>query len=229
MVFFAVGMAFLESAVVVYLRELWDIGDSLFPVLPMLDPDPRTQWLLAVEAGREAATLVMLIGVALIAARTRIQRWSVLIIAFGVWDIFYYVWLEVCLAWPASLATWDVLFLLGGQMTGPVYAPVSVSVLMVLGGVLFLRCENEGHRVHFDRLFWALIWTGFVLILFSFYTNGFPSTGQETEADLVYWWPLLVIGDALGLAALLHAVRDLRRKRGPDPDLYQSKKIGEDF
>ena len=205
-VLFAVAMAYLESAVVVYLREIWGIGDSLFPVLPIFEAD---EWLLNVEVGREFATLVMLVALAYAVARTRVQWWAAILIAFGVWDIFYYVWLEVCIGWPASLGQWDVLFLVPGQMTGPVYAPVSVSVLIIIAGVLFLHCENQGRRVQFEGRFWALLVAAFVLILISFYTNGFPTTGEKTEADLTYWWPLLVGGDGLGIAAMLTATRQL--------------------
>jgi hypothetical protein len=202
---FAVAMAYLESAIVVYLREIWGIGDLLFPVLPMFDPS--IEWLLRIEVGRELATLVMFVALAYAVARTRVQWWATVLIAFGVWDIFYYVWLKVFLGWPASLGEWDVLFLVPGQMTGPVYAPISVSVLMILAGVLFLRCENAGGRVWFNGRFWALLVGGFLLSLISFFTNGFPTTGEKTEADLTYWWPLLVAGDGLGVAAMLSATR----------------------
>jgi hypothetical protein len=100
-------------------------------------------------------------------------------------------------------------------MTGPVYAPVSVSVLMIAAGVLFLRCENAGGRVRFDGRFWALLVGGFVLILISFFTNGFPTTGEKTDADLTYWWPLLVAGDGLGLAAMLTATRKKPHAKAP--------------
>jgi len=202
---FAVAMAYFESAVVVYLREIWGISDSLFPALPMFEAGGEQ--LLKIEVGRELATLVMFVALGFAVARTRVQWWAVILIAFGVWDIFYYVWLEVCIGWPASLGEWDVLFLVPGQMTGPVYAPVSVSALMILGGVLFLHCENQGRRVRFNGRFWSLLAGAFVLILISFYTNGFPTTGEKTEADLTYWWPLLVVGDGLGIAAMLTAVR----------------------
>jgi len=211
-VVFAVAMAYLESAVVVYLREIWGIGDSLFPVLPMFEAD---EWLIRVEVGREFATLVMLITLACAVARTRVQWWAAILIAFGIWDIFYYVWLEVCIGWPASLGEWDVLFLVPGQMTGPVYAPVSVSALMIVAGMLFLHCENQGRHVRFNGRFWALLVGAFVLILISFYTNGFPTTGEKAEADLTYWWPLLVVGDGLGIAAMLTATRKEPHAKAP--------------
>jgi hypothetical protein len=47
LVVFAIGMGFLESAVVVYLRDIWGISDSLFPVTPMLEA--RDDPILAVE------------------------------------------------------------------------------------------------------------------------------------------------------------------------------------
>jgi hypothetical protein len=48
---------------------------------------------------------------------------------FGIWDLFYYVWLKVCLGWPSSLLTWDVLFLIPVPWVGPVLAPVPSSRL----------------------------------------------------------------------------------------------------
>ena len=84
--------------------------------------------------GREAATLVMLLGVAMLAGTDRWDRIALFCIAFGVWDIAYYVWLWVFLRWPPSLLTWDVLFLIPVPWVGPVVAPVIVSVVMIVGG-----------------------------------------------------------------------------------------------
>ena len=43
---------------------------------------------------REAATLVMLLTVGMLAGRTWQTRLGYTAIAFGVWDIFYYVFLQ---------------------------------------------------------------------------------------------------------------------------------------
>ena len=47
-------------------------------------------------------------------------------IAFGVWDIFYYVFLRLISGWPRSLFDWDILFLLPLPWWGPVLAPVGM-------------------------------------------------------------------------------------------------------
>ena len=63
---FAIAMAYLESAVVVYLRAVYGIEDLLRD-MPLM-PDQYT----LIEIGREAATLVMLATIGWIAGR----RWQ---------------------------------------------------------------------------------------------------------------------------------------------------------
>ncbi|MBK6833902.1 MAG: hypothetical protein IPG89_06345 [Bacteroidetes bacterium] len=65
----------------------------------------------------------MLVGAGIIAGKTRLTRFAYFIIAFAIWDIFYYVFLYVLLQWPESLFTWDILFLVPVPWTGPVIAP----------------------------------------------------------------------------------------------------------
>ncbi len=88
-VVYAVAMAWLESATVVYLRLL---NGRLQPY--QADPMPLVTTTLPlgqIEMVREAATLVMLLMVGVIAGRSNRARLGYFIIAFGIWDIFYYV------------------------------------------------------------------------------------------------------------------------------------------
>src|SRR3990172_12174567 len=103
LVTFAVSMAFVEAAVVVYLREI--IGEG--PIFPMKEIPPA---LLAVEVGREGATIVMLVSVAILSVRGGLRRMGAFLLTFAVWDIFYYLWLFVTIDWPAGIGDWDVLF-----------------------------------------------------------------------------------------------------------------------
>jgi hypothetical protein len=128
---FAVAMAWLEAATVLYLRVLVDRLDPY-----QANPLPIRGVLGPVELVREAATLVMLFTVGTLAGRTWRTRFGYTAIAFGVWDIFYYVFLKTMCDWPKSLFDWDILFLLPLPWWGPVLAPVSVALLMILWGTL---------------------------------------------------------------------------------------------
>ena len=132
---FAVAFALVESSVVVYLRLLYYPEGFAFPLKPALMSH------VAVEVSREVATIVMLAVVGLIAGRSRWQRFSYFMIAFGVWDIFYYVWLKIMLNWPASLLDWDVLFLIPVPWIGPVVAP----------GTRFGGDDCGGMADHYER------------------------------------------------------------------------------
>jgi hypothetical protein len=93
---------------------------------------------LPYEQAREAATMVMLLAVGFLAGRTWWQRFAFWLLAFGVWDIFYYVWLWVLLRWPSSPGTRDLLFLLPNEWWAPVWQPVLVSCVFIAAGVLIL-------------------------------------------------------------------------------------------
>src|SRR5512137_1441106 len=85
---FASAMAWVESAVVYYLRTHID---RIVPYQP--NPLPIIGGLGPVEMVRELATLMMLFTVGTLAGRTWRARAGYMVIAFGVWDIFYYVFL----------------------------------------------------------------------------------------------------------------------------------------
>ncbi|MDH3383964.1 MAG: hypothetical protein OEM42_07885, partial [Deltaproteobacteria bacterium] len=76
---FAVAMAFVEAAVVVYLREIIGTG----PVFPMKEIPAS---LLFVEVCREMATIVILVSVAVLSVRGGLRRMGAFLLAFAVWD-----------------------------------------------------------------------------------------------------------------------------------------------
>lgn len=133
MAIFFIAMAFLESAVVVYLRALYYPDGFRFPLIPM------DQALVATEMGRELATLMMLFAPAALVTRSALERFAWFCYGFGVWDLFYYVWLKVLLNWPATWADPDLLFLLPVPWVGPVWAPCLVSLGLIILAVLILR------------------------------------------------------------------------------------------
>lgn len=150
---FAIAMGFLESAVVVYMRDILYPGGFEFP----LSPIPLR--LAVTELLREVATLVMLVSIGLLAGQRFSTGFAWFIYSFAIWDIFYYVFLWLLLGWPQSIMTWDVLFLIPTTWTGPVLSPVLVSLTMILLAMVILVRAERGFGT---RIPWK-IWTGLIL------------------------------------------------------------------
>lgn len=196
---FAVAFAFVESSVVVYLRQIFYPHGFAFPL------NSGITSMITVEISRELATIVMLFAVGMIAGRDRWQRFSYFLIGFGVWDIFYYVWLKVILDWPSSLFEWDILFLIPIPWIGPVIAPVLVSLVMICGGWLILRKVERG-LFRPSRLAIACTVLGTVAVLLSFVI--------DTDATLRFQYPkpyhyeFLALGMLCYVGALISTARN---------------------
>jgi hypothetical protein len=164
-VVFAVAFAWVESAVVVYLREIYFDGGFSFPLIVrwedgkhVIDP------LVRIEFGREIATIIILIAVGWIAGRKRFQKFCFFMIAFGMWDIFYYVWLYVMVGWPESLMTWDLLFYVPLPWVGPVITPVLIAVAMTVAGSAVIYYDEKGYDIRW-RWHHMAIELGFALLM----------------------------------------------------------------
>jgi len=192
---FSIAMAFVEAAVVVYLRALYYPDGFVFPLPLQIGCDE----VLIVELAREAATLAMLCAIGALAGRRFWDKFAYFILSFGVWDIFYYIWLKVTLGWPASITTWDVLFLIPYPWIGPVVAPVSVACLMVLIGLLIVLRPGWDFRP--SLLSWGLALVATGIILFSFMHDKEAILHQLTPRP--YRYDLVVTGDLLYIVAFL--------------------------
>ena len=159
---FAIAMGFLESAVVIYMREMLYPGGFEFP----LSPVPIN--LALTELFREVATLVMLLTIGILAARRFSTGFAWFIYSFAIWDIFYYVFLWLLLGWPQSLMTWDVLFLIPTTWTGPVLSPVLVSLTMILLAMVILIRAERGKESRIPGKIWAGLILGSLILIFGF-------------------------------------------------------------
>jgi hypothetical protein len=144
---FATAFGFVEAAVVVYLRAATGLLPGYTETLSELQHSSEgyhqeesisqfPQSLLTIEVCREAATIVMLISVAMLAASRTSARWAAFLWAFALWDVAYYTGLWATVRWPASLTDLDVLFLIPVPWTAQVWFPLLVSGLTVLTIVL---------------------------------------------------------------------------------------------
>jgi hypothetical protein len=198
---FAVAMAWVEAATVFYLRVMVDRVDPYQP-----NPLPMDGIVEPVELAREAATLVMLAAVGALAGRNGRTRLGYAAIAFGVWDVFYYVFLKLISGWPTSLFDWDVLFLLPLPWWGPVLAPVCIALLMIVWGTLVTQRAAAGTG-GWTSMAWRLNGLGIALALYVFMadslgavSNGLHAT--RTVLPAAFNWPVFFVAFVLMAAPI---------------------------
>jgi hypothetical protein len=161
-----------------------------------------------VELVREAATLIMLATVGMLAGRTWRVRTGYAALAFGVWDIFYYVFLRLMTGWPRTLLDWDILFLLPLPWWGPVLAPISIALVMILWGTLATQSRDGATD---PRWAWTLGWIGIVLALAVFMIDAWRALPHGRDAVLqvlptTFNWPLFWVALLLMASPLLRHV-----------------------
>ena len=210
-VLFAIAMAWVEAACVYYLRILVDRVDPF-----QANPLPLRGVLGQVELVREAATLVMLATLGSLAGRTRTARLGYAAVAFGTWDIFYYVFLRLIGGWPRSVFDWDILFLIPLPWWGPVLAPLLIASLMVVGGTWATHPGFTQPATVPSRASWGLHGLGIALALYVFMDDAFRalSRGQDVRqvVPAVFDWPLFWVALAC-IAAPLAQITWRRRGR----------------
>jgi len=221
---FGTAFGYLEAAVVSYLRLLHEPAvrkfypgrapGDLFPLLTLEQlraSGADQQHTLFIELGRETATIVMLAGIAFAIARNAGQWAAAFVVAFGVWDIAFYLFLKLLLNWPASLFTWDILFLVPVPWVGPVLSPVLVSAVMIAAGIWHLRRESQDEPVRIGSAHWIGLLAGALIIVISF-AEDYRNT-MSGRMPNPFDWGLFALGLTLGTASYgLAARRSMRTK-----------------
>jgi hypothetical protein len=207
---FAIAMAWVEAAVVFDLRTM---VDRIQPYQP--DPLPLVGKLGPVELVREFATLVMLFTVGMLAGRTTRMRWGYSLVAFGIWDIFYYIFLKVICGWPQSLLDWDILFLLPLPWWGPVLAPMLIAALMIAWGTLATQFQPKPFSKVANATLWSLCLAGVLLALYVFMTDALCVAGQGVEVirnvlPTEFNWPLFLLALAMMAAPVVRLAATIR-------------------
>ncbi|MEK9148401.1 MAG: hypothetical protein AAB650_03100 [Patescibacteria group bacterium] len=140
---YAMAMAVVEAAVVVYLRKLY--YPAGFDISSVADLTALPWPILKIELWREAATIVMLMAVSFLAFADWRKKVAAFILTFAVWDLGYYLFLYFFLKWPPSFTTMDVYFLIPWPWVGPVWIPIVLfSVLAVASLRWFYKIGENG-------------------------------------------------------------------------------------
>lgn len=123
---FSIAFGVEEAIIVLYLRMLPASGPSV----------------VTIESWRELCTIAILLTVAWLAGSRAEARFRAFLVAFGVWDITYYIALWLMSGSP-GITSRDVLFLIPVPWIAPVWAAMSfAAALTVLG--LFGIAKGRG-------------------------------------------------------------------------------------
>ena len=219
---FGIAMGFLESAVVVYLREIYYPDGFSFPLVTSF-----VEKILFIDIVREFCTIVMLAVIGILAGKNLVQKFCYFLYTFAIWDIFYYVGLKIFLDWPSSLLTWDILFFIPIAWVGPVLAPVICSLTMIAFCIIVVSFQEMGYPVRIKLQEWIMMTLGGLVILYTFMLDyfkliirgGFLSdffnlATNEAFLKMVseyiptyYNWYLFGIGEVLIISALIFVYR----------------------
>ena len=217
---YAIAMGYLESAVVIYLRQT-AFGSSPngslqdFQVFPIRFLEPK---LGAVEFVREAATIIMLLAVGYLAGKNRFRQIMFFVYSFAVWDIFYYMFLRLFTGWPSSLGDFDVLFLIPVIWVSPVVCPILISLLLTFASaiLIFLSTKSENVRINTINLCFFLLGSGIEFYSFTgqifriLFQQG--PKGLETFSPTSFNWPLFFVGYLLLCISAIKTIRDFYHK-----------------
>jgi hypothetical protein len=203
LILFGVALGFFEASVVVYLRALVYPGAPLFPMKTM----PLS--ILTVELLREFFSIVLIWSAAVLAGRTRALKFAAFLILFGVWDVFYYVFLRLLIHWPATWTDWDILFLIPVPWVAPWTAPALCAATLVVFGYGMYKLWSKGYPMPIAREDILVGAVASVPIMISFFWE--TSTVLHGGVPAHYPWALLFLGLALAWAWALLRYRKYTR------------------
>jgi hypothetical protein len=193
LVAWGVAFGFIEASIVVYLRKIYYPAGFSFPAV-IIEPE-----IAVVEMIREITTLVFMWAVAELSYRSFQCRLAVFMFLFGIWDIFYYVFLKATLDWPSSPADWDILFLVPLPWVGPVWAPVVVSAGMIWAGTVIMVRNEQDRPLDLNARFLLLEVAAGLVIIVSFLIPGRAVMTQTIPQH--FPWYIFLTGLFLGVGA----------------------------
>ena len=206
-VILSIAFAYIESAVVVYLRAIFYPEGFNFPIV--FGESPLWKKLIFTETGREAATIVLIFAVAWLSGKNAQRRFAFFLIVFAVWDIFYYVWLKILINWPGSIMDWDILFLIPLPWASPVLAPLLIAGLMLLSGTAILYyCDYPGTIKNVFMFKSGLIFAAFLMVI-SFCIAGFHIARPDFKSH--FYWSLFGSGYILAVIMSLRYFLKIRK------------------
>ena len=94
---------------------------------------------VALEQTRQAATVLVLITVAVVAGRNALQQWGTFAFTLGSWQVLRYAAIRTITNWPESLSSTDALVLTPRPLYAPVWMALAGGLALAALGVTLVR------------------------------------------------------------------------------------------
>jgi hypothetical protein len=158
--------------------------------------------------------MLMLFTVGALTGLTWRGRIGFMLLAFGVWDMAYYLFLIPLTAWPSSVFDWDILFLIPLPWWGPVLAPISIAGLMIAFGILATVLEQADPPIWPSWPSGTACVAGIVIALYTFMADSIAAIPQGAEVirsilPTFFNWPLFGLGWLLMAAPIFDMARQV--------------------
>jgi len=195
---FAISFAFVIGVTVYYFRLHFYAPQFSFPI----------NWKEGLPFytlfGRQLASLMVIFLLAWLSGKNLKQKIAAFLYVFGVWDIFYYLSLYIICRWPNSFLTNDLLFVIPLPWTGPVLAPMVVSLVLISLGVTLFFLDKKSMQLNSPFILWVfeIVSGGFIVL--SFLWN-FQAVYQG-EVPTPFPWFLFISGLILGIGSFGYSV-----------------------
>jgi len=195
---FSTAFGFIEATVVIYLRQIYYPEGFSFPIKIISDKTIFIEYL------REFATLILIFSASCVAGKTKMEKFAYFMYIFGIWDIFFYIFLNFFLNWPSSILEYDLLFLIPVAWVGPVLAPVIISVLLISAGIIIIYFENNNYKIYQTKLLWLLEISGGFIVFISFILSAGDVINRLYPAHF-YWW-LFCSGVIIAILPFIYSI-----------------------
>jgi hypothetical protein len=132
-------------------------------------------------------------------------------VSFGIWDVTYYAVLRLVSGWPDSVSNWDILFLIPSPWVAPVWAPVTIATLFVLGGTYLFWTPDRQRRYRWTDLGVLLASACVTVAAFFFGTNAMIDHQVPEYFPVWLFWSGVALGTAWFVGVERYAVRTSER------------------
>jgi hypothetical protein len=133
-----IAIGYVDAVATFYVRGMLEVsqeGGNFAQAVTEAMP-PR---IVALEQTRQAATVLVLVAMAIVAGRNLQQQFGTAFYALGGWIVLRYAAIRTITDWPAGLADIDTVLYLPHAVYAPVWMPIVIGLGVAAIGVTLIR------------------------------------------------------------------------------------------